>query len=124
MSNPSLSVAACLLSLVAIIPAHAATNSAEEINQLFESVGLSSCSFIRNKTAYSGAEARAHLERKYAHLKDRIQTTEDFIELVASSSSTSGKPYRVRCGPGEGRRSAEWFRTELQRIRGLSRDYR
>jgi len=121
MRNPSLPVAACLLCLVANMPAHAATKSAEEITHLLEFVGLSSCSFIRNGTAYPGAEARAHLERKYAYLKDRIHTAEDFIHLVASSSSSTRKPYRVRCSEGAEQETAIWLRAELHKVRNHPR---
>jgi hypothetical protein len=114
-------MAACLLFGAAIMRAEADARTAEEITHLLDFVGMSPCSFIRNGLSYPAKEAKAHLERKYAQVKDRIKTAEDFIDHVATRSSTSGKPYLVRCKPEKTRQSAEWFRSELQRLRGQSR---
>ncbi|MGE5849629.1 MAG: DUF5329 family protein [Candidatus Methylomirabilota bacterium] len=121
MRNLLLPLAVCLLGGAVILPAQAAARPGEEITHLLDFVGKSPCSFIRNGVSHPATEAKAHLERKYARLKDRIKTADDFIDHVASRSSTSGEPYLVRCEPGETRQSAEWFRSELQRFRGRSR---
>jgi hypothetical protein len=113
-------LAAVLLCGTAILRAEAAARPAEEIAHLLDFVGMSPCSFIRNGVSHPAKEAKAHLERKYAGVRDRIKTAEDFIDHVASHSSTSGEPYLVRCRPGETRQSAEWFRSELRRLRGQS----
>jgi hypothetical protein len=121
MGHLLLPVTLYLLCGAVTMPAHAAGRPAEEITHLLDFVEKSPCSFIRNGVSYPAKEAKAHLERKYAQARDRIKTAEDFIDHVASRSGTSGKPYLVRCGGGETRQSAEWFRSELQRLRGQSR---
>jgi hypothetical protein len=70
--------------------------------------------FIRNGDAHSAAEAVEHLKLKLSHTRDRLQTAEQFIDQVASSSSLSGKPYWVR-EPGKGEQKAGDFLHELLR---------
>lgn len=110
-------VATILLGIAPPAPTYAVTESREEIAHLLNFVASSPCTFIRNGMAYPAAEARVHLERKYAALKDRIRTAEDFINLAASRSSVSGEPYRVRCHPGGEQETSAWLRSELLRFR-------
>jgi hypothetical protein len=70
--------------------------------------------FIRNGDTYSAAEAVEHLKLKLSHTRDRLQTAEQFIDKVASSSSISGKPYLVR-ESGKGEQKAGDFLHELLR---------
>ena len=87
-----------------------------EINHLLQYVENAGCTFIRNGKAYNGAEARAHIQKKYDYFKDRIKTTEDFITHAATKSTMSGKPYMVRCS-GREISCAEWLNVELERFR-------
>jgi hypothetical protein len=109
--------ATILLGFAPPAPTYAVTESGEEIAHLLDFVAGSPCTFIRNGRAYPAVEARVHLERKYAALKDRIRTAEDFISLAASRSSVSGEPYRVRCDPGGEQETSAWLSAELQRFR-------
>ena len=79
----------------------------------------SGCEFNRNGSWYSGAEARSHLlgKLKYLENHDAVHSTEQFIELAASSSSMSGKPYQVRCGNAPPMNSGPWLLTQLQALR-------
>jgi hypothetical protein len=114
-------LATILLGFAPPAPTDAATNSGEEINHLLDFVAKSPCAFIRNGKAYPASEARVHLEGKYAALKDRMRTAEDFINLVASRSSLSGDSYRVRCNPGEEQETSAWLGSELLRFRSQPR---
>jgi hypothetical protein len=71
-----------------------------EIDALLGKLQASGCQFNRNGSWYSGTEARSHLLRKLEYFEDKgnVQNTEQFIELAASKSSSSGKPYQVKCG--------------------------
>ena len=91
----------------------------EEIGHLLAYVERSGCTVYRNGTWHSASNARAHLEKKYRFLLDRgsVDTTEDFIDRVATASSLSGKPYQVKCEGDEMVSSAEWLTAELQRLR-------
>ena len=88
----------------------------KEIAHLLQYIAESDCTFIRNGREYNGKKARQHLERKYMYAKRAILSSDSFIENIATKSSISGEPYKVRCKDGEVL-SAEWFRAELERFR-------
>lgn len=88
-----------------------------EVAHLLLFVGKSSCSLIRNGSSHQGNDAAAHIKQKYDYFRGKIKTTEQFIELAASKSSSSGKEYRVSC-PGEPQISSrDWLMAELGRYR-------
>ena len=70
----------------------------QEIQYLLSFIEASDCVFIRNGEEHPAKEAKEHLEMKYNHVKRHIKTAEDFIDKVASKSSLSKRPYKVRCG--------------------------
>jgi hypothetical protein len=90
-----------------------------EIDALFKKLQVSGCQFNRNGSWYSGAQAQAHLTKKldYLEAKSQIKTTEDFITLAASTSSSSGKPYQVRCGDAQPVESKTWLQEQLKVLR-------
>jgi hypothetical protein len=93
-----------------------------EVDALLTRLQKSGCEFQRNGSWYSGAEAKAHLLKKLDYLdgKNAVQSTEQFIELGASSSSASGKPYQVRCGNAPVVNSGPWLQGELKTLRAGS----
>jgi len=102
--------------------AHAADLSSQskaEIDYLFSYLKDSGCQFNRNKKWHSADEAVSHLGKKYKYLLERnmLSSTEDFIDKAATSSSTSGVLYSVKCGNGEAVESSVWFKAELSRHR-------
>jgi hypothetical protein len=90
-----------------------------EIDALLSRLDASSCTFNRNGTWYPATEARSHLLRKLKYLEDRgmVQSAEQFIERAASSSSTTGQPYLVKCGSGAPVESGTWLLSQLQGMR-------
>jgi hypothetical protein len=103
------------LSAVAVEPGPAAKS---EVDQLLTRLASSGCTFQRNGSWHSAGEARAHLEKKYQYLLDkkRIGSAEDFVSLAATQSSSSGKPYLVKCGAQE-QPSAAWMGSQLKDLR-------
>lgn len=93
-----------------------------EIQHLLDYLGGSGCQFFRNGTWHPAADARSHIEKKYAYLLDKgmVKTAEDFIALAAAESSTSRKAYQVRSSGGEPVASARWLEAELARYRKVS----
>jgi hypothetical protein len=94
-----------------------------EIDAMLNRLEASGCQFQRNGRWHDGARARAHLLDKLAYIEKRgtVQSAEQFIELAASRSSVSGRPYQVRCdglAPVESRR---WLGDQLTAIRGAKR---
>jgi hypothetical protein len=71
-----------------------------QIDALLRTVAYSGCQIERNGSLHSPAEGEAHLRAKLERAGVRVQTAQQFIEHVASTSSVSGKPYRIVC-PGE-----------------------
>jgi hypothetical protein len=103
------------------MPVHAAIEAAavQEIDKLLARLAASACEFERNGSWHPAAEARTHLLRKRDAVGRRttIASSEQFIELAATASSTSGRPYRVRCGAAAPVESRRWLLDELQRLR-------
>ena len=88
-----------------------------EIDHLIKSIQNSDCAFIRNGKAHSSAEAIEHILKKYEHFKDKIKTSEDFIDFCASKSLLSDQPYQIKC-PGQTLiESRLWFLDTLNRYR-------
>jgi hypothetical protein len=86
------------------------------IAALLDSVERSGATFIREKKAYSAVEGRKHLERKLRHAGNRVKTAEDFIEGVASRSSTTGRAYMIKLPSGEQMETEPWLRQRLAEI--------
>jgi len=88
-----------------------------EVDHLLEYIRTSPCQFMRNGRQYPGERAYKHVLRKYNYFRDRIATTEEFIELSASVSTMSGEPYWFIC-EGEPREpSKDKLLGELERYR-------
>lgn len=118
--RPVLLCLALALALAMSVPAAELSPAAvKEITQLLERIEVSNCSFMRNGSWYTPAEARKHLQRKLDYMVARgmLGSAEQFITDTASASSFTGKPYMVRCGTGEPVASATWLNAELRRIR-------
>ncbi len=91
----------------------------DEIDYLISSVGKSGCTFIRNGKRYSGKDARAHLKSKRRRNAHLIDSTEEFIEKIASKSSTSGKVYLMSCNGEDQQTADEWFTAVLRKYREI-----
>jgi hypothetical protein len=85
----------------------------ETIQYLIKSVSGSSLTFFRNGSSYTPSEAAEHMNRKYQHFREEIDTPEEFIELCATKSLLTGKPYLVVDGQGKERRTSDWLRAKL-----------
>lgn len=88
-----------------------------EIDFLVNTVAESSCTFIRNGTEHDAKAASEHLQMKRQRGKRHYDTTELFIERIASRSSWTGKDYQIRCPDGETRTANEWFKARLAEYR-------
>ena len=92
-------VAVLLTAWLLVMPAavHSTQNddTDQAIRHLVNYVSGSGLVFVRNSSTYTSGEAAEHMNKKYQHFKADIRTAEDFIELCASKSILSGKPYLV-----------------------------
>jgi hypothetical protein len=115
-----IAVALCGLFLIPLSSASAQDSAAKtsgEIVHLLDFVHVSKCTFIRNGSEYDGAKAADHLKTKYDYFKSDIHSTEDFIDLAATKSAFSGKPYLVHCPGMQTIAASDWLKIELQTYR-------
>ncbi len=106
-----------LISLLAATPLWALTSD-EEIALLLQQVETAEdCTFYRNGSAHTAAEALAHMTRKYRHFKDEIATAEDFIARSATRSLLTRRAYWVSCDGAARQRTADWLTAALSRLR-------
>jgi hypothetical protein len=119
----SVAAAAMMVSASYAVAGHANPTTQREVGQLLDFVAQSNCQFNRNGSWYDARKARVHLQEKYDYLDQRgkVPDAEAFIDLAASKSSMSGKPYQVRCGDAPVMPSATWLSTELKRLRAGAR---
>ena len=106
--------------LVTAMVFHASASAgelAEEIDHLIDFVGDSNCTFIRNGNQHSAAEAVEHMQKKYDYFREEVASAEQFIELSASKSLLSGRPYWIACPNREKQHSRTWLLNELARYR-------
>jgi hypothetical protein len=105
--------------IAAGIAAPLSPSARTEIDVLMSRLEASGCEFNRNGTWHRAPDVKSHLLRKLKYFEDRgaVQTTEQFIELAASSSSTTGEPYLVKCGSNAAVQSGAWLRSQLQVLR-------
>jgi len=99
------------LGLLLINLAHAESDA--RIEYLLTAVGTSDCTFIRNGTEHTAAAAEDHLRMKYKRGKLWVKNAEAFIERIASQSTLSGEPYRVRCPQQPPQTTQKWLQAQL-----------
>ena len=93
------------------LPAYAKLTAHEEarINAMLEGLAQKKgLIFVRNGDEHTCDEAVSHLRLKLGNTRNRIDTAEQFIDKVASSSSITGKPYIVKM-PGKSDENAQPF---------------
>ncbi len=89
----------------------------DKIERLIDAIAaLENATFVRNEKEHSAREAADHLRRKLRRAGDRITTARQFIERIASRSSTSGEVYRIRFSGGREVESGEFLLTELRKL--------
>ena len=99
---------------------HAAELPASEhrkIEALIQHVeALTEAVFIRNNQAYPAQTAAQFLRGKWRATLEDITTAQEFITKIASVSSTTGQPYRIRFPDGHEVLSGDSLRTVLQQL--------
>jgi hypothetical protein len=111
---------ALLLAIATAASAVRAVPTAAEqarIDRLIDAVsGLNGLQFIRNGGAHSRADAAAFLREKLKARGADVTTAEQFIERIASVSSASGLPYRIRFADGREMTSGEFLGALLKAL--------
>ena len=88
-----------------------------KIEALISAIGnLSDARFIRNGREYGAATAAKFLRGKWKDRAAEVVTAEDFINEIATRSSTTGRPYLIRFSDGREVTTAAYLRRELARL--------
>jgi hypothetical protein len=88
-----------------------------KIETLLEHIAeLNDVKFVRNGRAYNSQTAATFLRRKWEANDAQVNSARDFIDRIASTSSTSGEPYRIRFRDGAEVTSQDYLLAELTRI--------
>ncbi len=92
----------------------AGLSETERIESLLKAIEESKLVFIRNGSEHDGPAAAAHLRRKLRAADDRVRTAREFIDGIATKSSTTGEPYQVRLADGTVSDLAPWLEAQLK----------
>ncbi|RZU02026.1 DUF5329 family protein [Rivibacter subsaxonicus] len=108
---------ALLLGLLAVATVAGAAPSAAEqarIDALVDGIEREpSLKFVRNGRGYGAIDAARFLREKQKAMGDKVRSAEDFIEQIATRSSTTGQPYLIRFADGREQPAAEFLRARL-----------
>ncbi len=85
----------------------------DKIEFLLNSIAESELTFIRNGEDHTGVEAAKHFRAKMQSANQPITSVDAFIEQIASKSSSSDEPYRVRFSDGEEMDTGPWLHSLL-----------
>ena len=72
--------------------------------------------FIRNSRDYSSEEAADFLRKKLDKMGEHVNSAREFIDQIASKSSTSGEAYAIRYANGRTEPAAKFLGDELRRM--------
>ena len=108
-----------LAALLAAAGANAAPSAAEQarIQRLIAYVeAQTTIRFVRNGSAYSSKDAATFLRKKFEKMGEHVTTAQQFIEQIASKSSTTGEVYQIRFQDGRQVSAARFLGDELKRM--------
>jgi hypothetical protein len=72
--------------------------------------------FIRNGTEYTSEDAGKFLRGKLEAMGSDVKTAREFIDRIATKSSMSGEPYRVKFADGKTMLASHFLGDELKRL--------
>lgn len=76
---------------------------------------LKDAKFVRNGRSYESKDAAKFLRGKWHSKEKEIKTAEEFIEKVATASSTTGKPYLIKFNDGREVECADYLKQQLRK---------
>jgi hypothetical protein len=93
------------------------TAERQKIEALIKQVGdLKDAKFVRNGSTYEPSTAARFIRGKWDANDSVVKTAQDFVDKVASSSGTSGKPYLIRFKDGREVTSRAFLLAELKKL--------
>lgn len=93
----------------------------QKINYLLDEVEKSGLTFSRNNETHTAKKAKAHLKFKYHSAKGFFFsssniTARNFIDKIASSSSTTGELYYIITKEGKKITTKQWLDEKLKKF--------
>ena len=93
----------------------------QKIEYLIQSIQkLDGAMFFRNGTWHAPDEAAAHLRMKWENAGNRIKSARQFIDKIASTSSVSGNPYKIKFSDGKIVESKVFLNQQLAKLENKS----
>jgi hypothetical protein len=89
-----------------------------EVEHLIKYLADSDCRMIRNGKSYDAKDGAKHMRRKYDYFRNKISSTEEFIEYAGTKSTMSGRLYEVLCVDQQAEFTRDWLLNELEAFRG------
>jgi Family of unknown function (DUF5329) len=111
----------CLLAASVAGAARAGVSPAEQarIDRLIAYVeARKDVTFVRNGKDYTCTEAARFMRGKLRAMGEHVTTVQQFIDQIASKSSTTGQPYMIRFADSRVQPAAQFLGDELQRMDG------
>lgn len=108
-----------IISLMLVLPQHSFAgdvSESEKIEMLLEKISQANATFIRNGKKHSVNEASDHIRKKLAYAGDRIKTARQFVDMLASRSYFSKKPYYIQFDDGDMKTTRYWLLLQLHRF--------
>jgi len=106
----------CIFICIVSVPVFA-SDMQSEINYLIAFLENSECQYERNGKIHTGKDTLNHVKKKYKYFKNKIDSTEKFIEYSATKSTLSGKYYMVLCKDSPKVKTQDWLLQELKNYR-------
>jgi hypothetical protein len=109
-----------LFMFLSSVSADVPEEQAPEVEHLIDYLADSDdCRMIRNGKSNSAEDGAEHVRRKYNYFRDKISSTEEFIEYAVTKSTMSGRLYEVLCIGQEREFSRDWLLEELSVYRSM-----
>ena len=109
-------MALCALLSTPLLRAAEMTEQAKIESLITTIESMDDAKFVRNGSEYTSKNAAKFLRGKWDANKDEVKTARDFIEKIATKSSTTGKPYLIRPQGAAETPCADYLNTTLKKI--------
>lgn len=109
------------VALVCVSSAAPPSTTESEISHLINFIRNSKLTFIRNDEEKDSHSAADHISFKYTQFKGKIHSTEEFIEIAASKSLLTGKPYLVKLSGNTQESVSTFLIKELTKFRNSNK---
>ncbi len=120
MHRAQLSLVISGVLLFASVAVAAPRSDAERIEAAIKAIETAKITFVRNGDEHSPKAAADHLRGKLKKAGDKVKTFDEFVDLLATKSGMSGKPYLVKLEDGTLVPSAKWLRDQDAAARAAS----